>query len=174
MGSIGAIALIYFFLIAPQVAQNKKLESQITTQKGKLQQIQDTIKSAGTSLNAATGASTDLAAGEEDVARGDLYAWTYDKIRKFKSGFKVDVPSIGQPTTIPPDLFPEFPYKQIRFSLNGTGYYHDIGKFISAFENHFPHMRLVNLTIEPSSGQDSTTEKLSFRMDVVALVKPNT
>ena len=54
-----------------------------------------------------------------------------------------------------------------------TGYYHDVGKFISDFENNFPHGRVVNLIVEPVSSADPGNEKLSFRMDVIALVKPN-
>ena len=71
------------------------------------------------------------------------------------------------------DLLPSFPYKQIQFTINGTAYYHDLGKFIADFENNFPHARMVNLVIEPASGADSSNEKLSFRMDIIALVKPN-
>ena len=67
------------------------------------------------------------------------------------------------------DLIPNFPYKQVRVSLNGTAYYQDLGKFVADFENNFPHIRLVNLMIEPV-GQ---TEQLNFHVDMVALVKPN-
>jgi hypothetical protein len=55
----------------------------------------------------------------------------------------------------------------------GTGYFHDIGKFIADLENKFPHMRVVNLAIDPSNAQGAGLEKLSFRMEIVALVKPN-
>jgi Tfp pilus assembly protein PilO len=68
---------------------------------------------------------------------------------------------------------PNFPYKQVRLSLSGTGYYHNLGKFVSDFENTFPHMRLVNLAIGTTDSSDSS-ELLSFHFDVVALVKPNT
>ncbi len=64
-------------------------------------------------------------------------------------------------------------YKQVRLSLFGTGYYHNIGKFVSDFENTFPHMRLVNLAIATTDSADDS-ELLSFHVEVVALVKPNT
>lgn len=174
MGTVAAIGAIYYLLIAPQVTNNGKIKSKILAQKNQLLQIQNTIKSAGSSTNFASEAAANLAQAEADVARGDLFAWTYDTIRKFKAGYKVDVPTIGQPVPVENDLFADFPFKQIKFSLNGTGYYHDIGKFIAGLENTFPHMRVINLAIEPAGGPDSTTEKLSFRMDVVVLVKPNT
>ncbi len=56
---------------------------------------------------------------EEDVATGDLFAWTYDTIRQFKAGYHVDIPTIGQPVQSDVDLIPNFPYKQINFSLDG-------------------------------------------------------
>ena len=70
-------------------------------------------------------------------------------------------------------MIPNFPYKQVRLSLFGTGYYHNIGKFLSDFENTFPHMRLVNLAIGTTESADDS-ELLSFHVEVVALVKPNT
>jgi hypothetical protein len=107
---------------------------------------------------------------EGDIASGDIYAWTYDLISRFKKSYKVEIPSIGQPTMSDVDLLPLFPYKQLRVTITGTAYYHDFGKFIADFENTFPHIRVVNLVLDPA-GTDS--EKLAFRMDVIALVKSN-
>ena len=67
-----------------------------------------------------------------------------------------------------------FPYKQVKVTISGTAYYHDLGKFVADFENNFPHMRMVNLSIEPASMTGANAERLSFRVDVIALVKPNT
>jgi hypothetical protein len=80
----------------------------------------------------------------------------------------VELPEIGQPNEGSMELLPNFPYQQLRFNIGGTGYYHDIGKFIADFENRYPHMRVVNLDMAPV-GSDS--EKLAFRADIVALVK---
>jgi hypothetical protein len=85
----------------------------------------------------------------------------------------VEIPEVGLPTIGESDLLASFPYKQIQFTINGTVYYHDFGKFIADFENSFPHSRVVRLVLEPAAGPDSNTEKLSFRMEIVTLVKPN-
>jgi len=71
------------------------------------------------------------------------------------------------------DVLPQFPYRQIKVNISGTAYYHDLGKFIADFENTFPHIRVVNLTVEPLNITGLGNEKLSFRMDIVALAKPN-
>jgi hypothetical protein len=58
-------------------------------------------------------------------------------------------------------------------TIGGTSYYHDLGKFIADFENQFPLFRVLNLEMEPApSVAGAEKEKLSFKMDVVALVKP--
>ena len=102
------------------------------------------------------------------MATGDIYAWTIDTMRHFKAGYRVEVPEIGQPSLSDMDMFPNFPYKQLRFNVLGTGYYHDIGKFIADLENKFPHVRVLNVDMSPVANEG---EKLSFSLDVVALVK---
>jgi len=47
-----------------------------------------------------------------------------------------------------------------------------LGKFIADFENKFPHCRLVNLAADATGVGASGGEKLTFRVDIVALVKP--
>jgi hypothetical protein len=110
---------------------------------------------------------------EQDVASGDLYAWTVDTIRRFKTGYRVDIPTMAQPSgPADCDLIGGFPYKQVRFSLAGTAYYHDLGKFISDFENKFPHCRVLNISADPVDTGPGGGERLSFKMDIIALVKP--
>ena len=173
LGTLVLLALIYFGLIGPQNNSLRRiatLQSQADTQ---LRQIQAAIKKSDDVTAELRDVSYNLlqAEGPEgDIASGDVYAWSYDLISQFKKSYKVEIPSIGQPSMSDVDLLPLFPYKQLRFSVSGTAYYHDLGKFIADFENTFPHIRVVNLVLDPV-GPD--TEKLSFRMDIVALVKPN-
>jgi len=137
----------------------------------KLQQYRTAIKQIETTTTQLADATQQLAQAEEDLASGDLYAWTVETIRRFKTNYRrVDIATIGQPTSSDCELIGGFPYKQIRVSLTGTAYYHDLGKFISDFENKFPHCRVANLAADPSGAG----EKLNFRFDIVALVKSNT
>lgn len=173
LGTLGLISAVYFLLVRPQSDENQKINAKIISEQDRFEKIKSTIKTAGSAAGSVTDNSALLAQAEEDVASGDLFAWTYDTIRRFKAGYRLDIPNIGQPILSEVDIIPNFPYKQIKFSLIGTGFYHDIGKFVSDLENKFPHMRVINLVIDPTGGGDSSTEKLSFRMDIVALVKPN-
>jgi hypothetical protein len=160
-------------LIRPQYQTLSKIAKTESDERDKLQKIKDTIKKAGDAATQLSNVTSNLSRGEEDMASGDIYAWTYDTIRKFKASYRVDVPTIGQPSLGEVDVLPQFPYKQIRVSISGTAHYHDLGRFIADFENTFPHIRVVNLTIEPVNATEPGNERLSFRMDIVALVKPN-
>ncbi len=57
-----------------------------------------------------------LTQAESDIASGDLYAWTVDTIRRFKTNYRVEIPTIGQPSQGDCDLIGDFPYKQIKFA----------------------------------------------------------
>jgi hypothetical protein len=171
IGTLLVLGAIGFAIIRPQydglanIARTKKAELI------KLQQIKDTIKKADDTANKLADTSYTLVQAENDIASGDVFAWTYDTIRRFKIAYKVEIPTISQPSMGDVDLIPQFPYKQLKISVSGVAFYHDLGKFISDFENTFPHMRVLNLTVEPASESGADGEKLSFRLDIVALVK---
>ena len=163
------IGAVYFFLISPQNKENSQLIKQTSDRQADLDKYKRIISQAQSTSNQLAALSLQLSNTEQDIATGDTYAWIYDTIRQFKTNYHVDIPTISQPVMGDVDLIPDFPYKQVKFSLVGTAYYHDLGKFIADLENNFPHVRLENLAID--SNGDS--ELLSFRVDVVALVKPN-
>ncbi len=173
LGTLVVLGLIGFALIRPQYRTLASIAKTEGDEQAKLQQIKDTIKKAGDTTAQLSNVTANLSLAEEDMAFGDNYAWTYDTIRRFKASYRVDIPTISQPTLGDMDLLPQFPFRQIRATINGTAYYHDLGKFVSDFENTFPHIRIVNLAIEPVNTAEPGNEKLSFRMDIVALVKPN-
>jgi hypothetical protein len=170
ISTAAVLALIYFGLIRVQYDSLSKVAQDKKTAGDKLQTVESTIKSADSTAAKLADVTSTLSRAEDDMASGDLYSWTYSTIRLFKQQYKVEIPDIGPPSVGDVDLIPSFPYKQLRFTVNGTAYYHDLGKFIADFENTFPHARVVNLVIEPITGGG---EELSFRMDIIALIKNN-
>ena len=164
------LMLICFGLLR---SQSSILARVVTSRKAaevQLQGIEKTVKNADSTTNDLATVTAALSRAEEDMASGDHYSWAYNTLRTFKQQYKAEIPEIGQPTEGEVDLLPSFPYRQIRFIVSGKGYYHDLGKFAADFENNFPHVRLANLTIEPAASEG---EKLSFRMEIIALIKPN-
>jgi hypothetical protein len=169
--TLAVLGLIGFGLIQTQYASLTRIARTKRGMDTKLQGIKHTITNADVIATELNDTSYSLTHAEADMASGDLYSWTYDTLRRFKQQYKVEIPEVGHPSIGEMDLLPSFPYKQIRFTINGTAYYHDLGKFITDFENNFPHARVVHLIVEPMPGGDISNEKLSFRMEIIALVK---
>lgn len=166
-GAVVLIAGLGFGLVRPQYAKLASIKKDTTDTQKHLDSIRHLVQESDAGSNQLSDVTLTLSNAESDMATGDIYAWTVDTMRHFKANYKVDA-EIGQPSVGDVDLFAHFAYKQIKFNLHGTGYYHDIGKFIADLEDKFPHMRVVNIEMSPVGGD---SEKLAFSMDIIALVK---
>lgn len=173
MGAI--LAGIWFFLIA---AQQDKLQALAARRVGlvkKNDQMQTTLKSAQRVEAELTEGGTRLAKLETSMATGDLYSWAINTIKQFKTPYnKVEIPQFSQingPADV--NILPNFPYQQASLTISGTANYFEFGKFVADFENEFPFTRLANLVLEPaSSAAADDPEKLTFKLDIITLVKP--
>ena len=173
--SLVAVGALGFGLIKYQYARVARLTEMQADAAKKLAQMKDQLKHAD-QLEATLAASKKaLAELEGGMASGDLYSWVINSVRAFKAPYKVEIPqfnAISQPADV--NLLTKFPYKQATLTVGGMAHYHEFGRFLAAFENAFPHIRVVNLDLQvnpkPVAGED---EKLVFKMDIVTLVKPN-
>jgi hypothetical protein len=172
MGTLFLLILIVFGLIRPQYGTISAVNAQISAARNHLQSMEDTIKKASAVSSQLAELTYTLTQTEGDMVSGDPAQWIYNTIRNFKEHYKVDISVNSQLSMGEVDLLPHFPYKQLKVTVGGTAYYHDLGKFIADFENTFPHARIANLTLEPVGGTGENNEKLSFRMDIIALANP--
>ena len=79
---------------------------------------------------------------------------------------------LGSPMDV--TVLPSFPYKQATLTVAGTAHFDDLGRFLADFENQFPHVRLVNLSVDANANSLTVEpEMLSFKMDIITLVKVN-
>jgi len=172
--TIAVLAALGYFLIRGGYDKLSQLEQKKITAQAKLEQMQKSVERAKVVEATFTETQQALAEKEKGMASGDLYSWMHSAIRKFSRNYKVEIPQIGSvspPTDV--NLLPKFPYKQATLNVAGTAYYHELGRFIADFENTFPLMRIVNLTLELNPTPTANDrDKLAFRMDVVTLVKP--
>jgi hypothetical protein len=166
-----AVGGLSFGLIKPQYETLANIAQKKAVARGKLQEMQNAVTRRDAVEAEKDETVRTLSELENGMASGDLYSWVFTTLRTFKLPYKVDIPSFSPITVANVNLLPNFPYKQATLTLSGTAYFHDLGKFLADFENHFPHIRVLNLEIEPATGE---REKLLFKMDIVALVKPNT
>ena len=175
LATLIAIAGLYFGLIRRQNENLVRLAQQKAAAAKKLQLIREAIHRADQIKAQLDEAKTALTGAESDIASGDLYAWVIDWLRQYKAPYKVEIPQfsqLGAPADV--NLLPRFPYKQTTLTVAGTAHYHDLGRFLSDLENQFPHVRLLNLSLDVNAVSTSVeTETLSFKLDIVTLAKPN-
>ena len=175
------LAGLWFGLIGYQQKRLQELAERKSTVQTKLDKFEQVVKNADFVESETAIATKRLTELEEDMVTGDPYAWMYSKMKEFKGAYKlVDMPILaisGDQKGEPVSLLPKFPYKQVRFTVGGTAFYHDLGRFIADFENHFPMFRVLNLDLTQAPMQADTDkekdkEKLSFKMEIIPLVKP--
>lgn len=175
LATLIAIAGLYFGLIRRQNENLVRLAQQKAAAAKKLQLIREAIHRADQIKAQLDEAKTALTGAESDIASGDLYAWVIDWLRQYKAPYKVEIPQfsqLGAPADV--NLLPRFPYKQTTLTVAGTAHYHDLGRFLADLENQFPHVRLLNLSLDVNAVSTSVeTETLSFKLDIVTLAKPN-
>jgi len=168
-----AVTGLYFGLIRRQNDNLSRLAQQKAAANTRLKTVLDALNRADRIRAEVDELRGTLAASEGDVASGDLYAWVINSLRQFKAPYKVEIPQfsqLGEPAAV--NMLPNFPYKQATLTVAGTGYFHDIGRFIADFENQFPHVRLLNLSMDVNAPSPNVPpETLSFKMDIVTLVK---
>lgn len=167
------LAGLWFGLIRFQQQSLKVLAQSKTAAQQKLQQVKQAIETADLVEAQLGEVGQHLATIERSMASGDLYAWAIDTLRRFKVGYKVEIPQFSQidgPREM--NMLAGFPYKQATMTISGTAFYTDFGKFVADFENQFPYMRVLNLSLEPVPAMvASEKERLAFRMEIAALVK---
>jgi hypothetical protein len=174
IGTVAVLSGLGLGLIRFQYDGLKNLAEKKAADKKKLGEMRDAVNNSAKYEAAVTEARKKLADMETDIATGDLYAWVINTLRAFKVAYKVEVPQfspIGPVTEM--TLLPDFPYKQATLTVAGTAHFHDFGKFLSDFENQYPHIRVQNLKVDavPAMGTAQDPELVSFTMEIVTLVK---
>jgi hypothetical protein len=174
--TVGTMIGTAYGLIKPEFQRREKLAQARHASERRLQQMKQSIEHADLIEAQLCETKKQLDKIEESMASGDLYSWAINTIRQFKLGYKVEIPQFSQidgPREM--SMLASFPYKQATITIGGSASFYEFGRFVSEFENTFPYARLLNLTLEPISGVASgDKERLSFKMQIAALVKPTT
>lgn len=174
MLTAGAIAGLGLLLIKPQYHKRQSLAAEQHLAEQKLHQVTQTIAGAEQVEVQLVDAKKRLVGIEETMASGDLYSWAINTIRQFKLDYRVDIPQFSQidgPRDV--TMLAKFPYKQATLTIGGTAHFYDLGRFLADFENEFPYIRVLNLSLEPNSGQGAAEkDRLSFKLEIATLVRP--
>ena len=173
LGTVLVLAALWIGVISQQLSVLGKRDTSVADLEQKLAEAKRTL-SREDEINAELAAKTArIQAIEDTMAQGDLYSWIILTMNRFKSKHRVEIPDFSRELRGPVGLFPDYPYEAATFTLRGTARYHDFGMFLADFEREHPFMRVQGLSIEPAKeGEPATQEKLEFKMEIVALIKP--
>jgi Tfp pilus assembly protein PilO len=186
LGAIGVAGILYTFVLSNQKDELFSLQSRIASTRDKLSKAERLAKNGRTIEETLSEAREKLAAKEKDMVPEGQEFYTFFKLfDQFRHQSKLEtsfIGTIGKPEFENPGVLPKAPYKAAVFPIKANGYYHQIGKFISDFENAYPYMRLqtVHLQPEPLSrvtlpqeGSTTPNENLNADFKVVAMIKRN-
>lgn len=178
IGTLVVMAGLYYGLITIQkktLADTLKKQGEQGTKLSNAQRLTSLSGQIEKNLEAVTARLKDI---ESTMPSGDIYSWSILTVNTFKEKYQVEIPQFSKEVQSEVGMFAKFPYRAATFSLRGTAFYHDFGRFLADFENTFPYMRIQNIELEPNAANNSVNpadaEKLAFKMDVVTLVNvPN-
>ncbi len=179
-----AISLgLWYGIITTRKERLIEAKANIRAAMDKLERAKRLVKQADTAEAQATAAVDQLKVIEDAMASGgDHYTWAILLLEKARARHDVKIIEVTRPVKGDVGLLAQFPYQAAIFTARGAGHYHDFGKFLADFENSFPYFRVQNISLAPGLdsvvGTDSSTavtgeENLSFRMEIVALIKPS-
>lgn len=174
-GTLVVIAVLWFILLGSQRQKIAEIAATTATAREKVEKARLSVAATAKVEEELAQESKKLQAREDTMASGDMYSWIIQTVNLFKVPYQVDIPQYSREVPCEAGLFAKFPYRASAFSLRGTAYFHEFGKFLADFENTFPNIRVQNLELEPVAGLVvDDREKLTFKMDLIALVKPTT
>ncbi len=176
IGTLFAVVALVFFVIRPQYAALTDRAAKIEGAQNQLATAQRMAAQSHQIANSLDNVSSRLRGIEDTMATGDMYSWIIKTLSQFQATYHVEIPNFNQPTVGEVGIFPKFPYQSATFAIRGTAFYHDFGRFLADIENSFPCARVQNLDLEPigtMAANPQEAEKVSFKMEIVALIKPN-
>ncbi len=168
--AVFAMAATYILLVRSQQERLKQMEVETNNIEEQIAGTKRLLKQRDEFDKAYARVKTEITGREDGMAHGDRFFWFVNMLNKFKTSYDVDIPQISPETLGPVGIFPEFPYEAATFKVSGSARFYNFGKFLRDFENRHPYIRVQNLDLEPDATPG--TEKVNFRMDVVALIKP--
>jgi hypothetical protein len=173
-GTVTLMALLWYVGVTAKQAELSQTIKDTAQMKDKLKRAEGTMRQ-GEEIAERLRARTELLDKREQLLAPDrdAYAWIISTINPFIQARKgVAIVHYSQPEVTDIGLLPAFPYKWATFRLEGSGFYHDFGKFFADLENDFPCFRVQNLDITANAAMGGIDpEKLNFAFELVVPVK---
>ena len=174
--TVAASAAIWLLLISSQRQTLRTVRADVQKSSEQLARGNNLLKTQTQVSEQFEAASQQLQQREAAMAApNDMYSWLIQTLNKFRANYRVEIPQFGRELPAEVGIFPKFPYHAALFNVRGTAHFHDFGKFLADFENAFPYIRVQNIELTAmADASGDSREKLSFKMELLTLVRPVT
>jgi hypothetical protein len=173
LGTLAVIAALWMTVITSQKRSLDSLQKRKADMQEKVAKANNLLKKGSTLEGELSDKIKTLEAIETSMPAGDLYSWMVTHLDQLRNPEKIRNWVIGKEVVGEVEMFAKFPYRAARFQCRGNAYFHDLGRLLADIENRFPFFRIQNVDIAPTSGTTGDDrERLEFRFEVVALIRP--
>lgn len=175
--TVMVVVAMWMLLIGPIRTSLGQLKGEVQSSKDALADARGLVARASQIDLEVQAVAKYLGKLEEHMVDGDPNLWIRLKVDEFqrRREYNVTIPTIGSYYESDIGMLPDFPYKGVVFTVQGSAFYHDLGRFIADFENAFPLIRVQNLSLQPdvSAGEfGPDRERLTFSFELVVPLKP--
>jgi Tfp pilus assembly protein PilO len=174
IGTLAVGALLWFSLIGALRTQLADQANKTAIAQSGLNLIRAGIAKEQQFRQEAESGKRELGDLEKKMADGDLYRWVINFLRDIESRHDVAIADFGPPQIVEFGVPPRVAYKAASYSISGTAYYADFGSFVADLENSSPFVRVKSLSLQavaPGYAASSASEKLTFRLEFLTLIK---
>jgi hypothetical protein len=187
LGAGAVVGALYFLVISAQQGALADYADKTAVAREKLDKAERWRRMAPGIQARLDACRTEVEAKQENMAPVDKFKWFYNTLETFLAQHRVKLIDITrEPQVGDVGVLPKFPYQAASFGVKLSARYHEFGRFLAEFENHFPYMRVQNFEIQPEVASTAglkdapaldhrgpVSENLAITMRVVTLVKPN-
>ncbi|PYM11648.1 MAG: hypothetical protein DME18_13470 [Verrucomicrobia bacterium] len=176
VGTVAVAALIQFQLIGFLQAMIQDETNKIALAQNRVNFTKAGISKVEQFRAELENSKRELLGFEAKMADGDLFRWAINFLGDLGSRHDINITEFGPPQDVELNIPPKVSYKAESYSISGTAYYSDFGAFVADLENSSPFIRLRSLTLQsvaPGLASAASSERLSFRLEFMTLVKPS-
>jgi Tfp pilus assembly protein PilO len=196
VGAFLLCALLWYFLISSQNESIDKYRASILDLQSKVHRAEMLSKRAALVASELAKVQSEITEAEAEMIPIEQLSgnkWLLDTLTAFINDRRhaIRIVHITKDAVAGKQflLLPKFAYSGAAYDVELRGYYHDFGKFLADFENHFPYMNVQQLQMWPVATPKGATvasaetakdlaigperEQLRISLRFVVLFKPS-
>jgi hypothetical protein len=172
----GLMLLVWFGAVSPLQAKLRVRTAKAELARMQLDLAQASLEKAPYYRALAEEKRQEIEGMESMMAASGLYRWNYGTLVPYEKTYDLVFQAWESPALGDVDVPPEVPYRMATFGVTGLAHFHAFGRFLAAFENSSPFIKVKHVTLQavtPGFRDSADSEQLSFRLEYHILAQTN-